>query len=145
MTHNLDSLLVDQMAEALIYADREGVIRRWNAGAEAIFGFAAGEALGQSLDLIIPERLREAHWRGFDAALARGKAQHGRISRITKALTRSGETIYVDMSFAVICDVAGAAIGSLAVAREASARYREEQALRRRLAELEAAGKAEKP
>lgn len=57
----LAGLLVDQMAEALIYADREGIIRRWNAGAEAIFGFRGDEALGRSLDLIIPERLRAAH------------------------------------------------------------------------------------
>lgn len=141
MNPDLDSLLVGQMAEALIYADREGVIRRWNTGAEAIFGFTAGEAIGRSLDLIIPERLREAHWQSFDAALARGAAQHGRVSRITKALTGSGDTIYVDMSFTVVCDATGAAIGSVAVAREATARYQEEQALRRRLAELEATGK----
>lgn len=72
--------------------------------------------------------------------MSRGAAQHGRISRVTKALTRSGESIYVDMSFAVICDGGGTAIGSVAVARDVSARYREEQALKRRLAELEGNG-----
>lgn len=141
MTENLDELLVDQMAEAVIHADREGVVRRWNTGAEALFGFTSGEAIGRSLDFIIPERLREAHWRGFDAALARGATQHGRISRITKALTRQGDTIYVDMSFAVVCDAMGNVVGSVAVARDATSRHREDQALRRRLAELEAAAK----
>lgn len=140
LSPSLDSLLVDQMAEALIYADREGIIRRWNVGAEAVFGFSAGEAIGQSLDLIIPERLRAPHWRGFDAAMMRGAAQHGRVSRVTKALVRGGESIYVDMSFAVVCDGSGVAIGSVAVARDASARYREEQALKKRLAELEGSG-----
>ena len=140
-TSSLDSLLIDQMAEALIFADRQGVIRRWNAGAEAIFGFTAEEAVGQSLDLIIPERLREPHWRGFAAAMERGAAQHGRISRVTKALTGGGNSIYVDMSFAVVTDGKGSVLGSVAVARDVSARYREEQALRKRLAELEGGGR----
>ena len=135
----LDSLLVEYMSEAVIYADGDGLIRRWNPGAEALLGYTAAEAVGQSLDLIIPERLREPHWRGFDAALARGAAAHGRESRVTKALHKDGEARYVDMSFAVVLDDGGRAIGSVAVASDATRRYRDEQALRRRLAELEAA------
>ena len=109
--------MLEQAADALIYADREGVIRFWNAAAERLFGFNASEALGQSLDLIIPERLRAAHWRGFDAAMAGGKTRHAGTPTRTKALTKSGETIYAEMSFAVVKDEASGEIGSIAMAR----------------------------
>lgn len=135
----LESLLVAQLSEAAIFADRDGVIRLWNDSAVAIFGFSREEALGRSLDLIIPERLRPAHWQGYHRAIARGATQHGRRSAITRALTGTGETIYVDMSFAVICDSHGGALGSLAIAREATERYRQDKALRERLATLEQA------
>ena len=139
-TPPLDQLILEQAADALIYANRRGIIERWNQAAATLFGFSADEAIGQSLDLIIPERLRAGHWRGFDAAMMHGAAQHGRVSRVTKALVRGGGSIYVDMSFAVVCDGSGVAIGSVAVARDVSARYREEQALKKRLAELEGNG-----
>jgi len=109
--------LLAQCADAVIYADRTGTIRLWNASAEQMFGFPASEALGQSLDIFIPERLRAAHWAGFDRAMASGRTKHsGRPTR-TKALTRSGETVYVEMSFAVIAENDGTAIGSLAIGR----------------------------
>lgn len=106
-----------QCADAVIYADRTGVIRLWNTAAEAMFGFSTSEAVGQSLDIFIPERLRPAHWAGFDRAMGSGRTKHsGRPTR-TKALTRSGETVYVEMSFAVINDDSGTTLGSLAIAR----------------------------
>lgn len=67
----LDSLIVDQRSDALIFSDIKGSIQRWNAAATSIFGYSASEALGQSLDLIIPEKLRLAHWRGFNEAIER--------------------------------------------------------------------------
>ncbi len=140
--HTLESAaasILRCMPEALIFSDNEGLIRAWNAGAEQVFGFSAAEALGQSLDIIIPERMRRAHWDGFHAAVARGGTKPGRTSMITRSLHKSGEQIYVDMSFAMVKDEAGQLIGSLAVAREATARYTEEKNLRRQLAELSAA------
>lgn len=134
---DLAEAIVEQMAEALIFADREGVIRAWNPAATALFGFAADQAVGRSLDLIIPERLRAPHWEGYDRAIARGVAQHYGESRITRALTDRGETIYVDMSFAVISDSDGQALGALAIARNATLRHQQEKALRERLAVLE--------
>ena len=104
--------------DALIFADKGGLIRAWNAGAEAVFGFSAAEAIGQSLDLIIPERLRAAHDRGFFAAMASGRLASDGKARRTKALTPDGDSVYVTMTFAVISDASGAAIGAAAVARE---------------------------
>lgn len=124
------------MPEALIFSDLEGIIRLWNPGAEAIFGFTATESIGQSLDLIIPEHLRKAHWDGFHKAIVRGGTKPGRGSLVTRSLHKSGGQIYVDMSFAMVKNQAGEMLGAMAVARDATARYLEEKNIRRQLAEL---------
>ena len=134
-----DSLSEDvlrAMPEALIVSDLSGTIRLWNTGAESIFGFPAGQAIGQSLDLIIPEPLLNAHWEGFKKAVICGNTVPGRSSRITRSLHKSGSTIYVDMSFAMVSDRTGKLVGAMAVARDATARYLEEKNLRRTLTEL---------
>jgi len=134
--------ILRSMPEALIFCDLEGIIRVWNGGAEKVFGFSAVEAVGQSLDLIIPERMRKAHWDGFNAAVARGDVKPGRTSMITRSLHKSGDQIYVDMSFAMVKDASGQMIGSMAVARDATARYTEEKNLRKQLMELTAKAQA---
>jgi len=128
--------ILQSMPEALIFADLQGIIQRWNPGAENVFGFTAAEAVGQSLDLIIPERMRKAHWEGFNKAIERGGTLPGRTSAITRAIHKSGDPFYVDMSFAMVKDPAGKLIGSMAVARDATKRFQEEKELRRQLAEL---------
>jgi PAS domain S-box-containing protein len=109
--------ILEQAADAIIFADREGRIRLWNRGAERLFGFTAEQALGQSLDLIIPERLRARHWAGFDAAIASGATKHQGAPTRTKGLCRSGEPLYVEMTFAVVSEPGTGAVGSVAVAR----------------------------
>ncbi|MBK7899163.1 MAG: PAS domain S-box protein [Azonexus sp.] len=111
--------VAEQMADALIYADRAGHIVLWNRAAEALFGHPAAAARGQSLDIIIPERLRAAHWAGYHRALAAGRTRGDGSPTRSKALTAAGETIYVEMSFAVVSDDAGQPLGSVAVARRA--------------------------
>lgn len=69
-----------------IFADREGIVRFWNAAAERIFGHSAASALGQTLDMIVPETLREAHWTGYDRALAAGETKYRGQSLPTKAV-----------------------------------------------------------
>jgi PAS domain S-box-containing protein len=130
--------ILECMSEALIFADTQGVIRIWNPGAECVFGYTAAEAVGRSLDLIIPENLRKPHWEGFDRAISQGATTLGRRSIITRALHKNGQPLYVDMSFAVVKSQAGETIGSTAVARDATQRYLEEKNLRRQLAELSA-------
>lgn len=126
----LGDLIVEQTADAVIYANRDGVIERWNAAASAMFGFGADEALGQNLDIIIPERLRDAHWRGFDAAMASGRTRlHGRPT-LTRAAHKSGRQLYVEMSFAVVVDAVGSTLGSVAVARDVTERIEREKVAR---------------
>lgn len=122
--------LIAQAGDALIFADREGVIRVWNAAATRVFGFDASEALGQSLDLIIPEKLREAHWRGFDQAVATGQMRLGGEPTVTRGVHKSGGRLYVEMTFALVRGADGVAIGSVAVARNVTARVERERALR---------------
>jgi PAS domain S-box-containing protein len=134
----LSRALVDHLADALIFADREGLIRVWNAGAEAVFGYPADEVLGRRLDLLIPERLRPAHWTAFDAAVETGRMKYGRDAMTTRSMHRDGSDLYVDLSFALVRDDAGEVLGSVAVARDITHRFLKEKAARKRLAELEA-------
>jgi PAS domain S-box-containing protein len=127
-TSSLSDLILEQTADALIYANREGVIERWNRAAASMFGYTFAEAYGQSLDLIIPEPLRAAHWRGFEAAMINGSTRlHGRPT-LTRAERSSGGRIYVEMSFALVTDEFGKSIGSVAMAREVTERVLREKA-----------------
>lgn len=134
---NINNLIVEQMADAMIYSNKEGMICGWNAAAESLFGYAKDDAIGQSLDLIIPERLRDAHWFGFNRAMASGTTRLAGHAAITRSLTRSKGTIYVEMSFAVVSDENDNVIGSVAVARDATQRRQNERELRERLETLE--------
>ncbi|MBS1197287.1 MAG: hypothetical protein H6R18_1072 [Proteobacteria bacterium] len=115
---DLCNAILEQGADAIIFADRNGRIQLWNLAAERMFGFRKEEVLGHSLDIIIPERLRAAHWAGFRLAMTSGKTKHAGQPTRTKALHQSGEAIYVEMSFAVINDPQQGAVGSVAIARK---------------------------
>ena len=123
----MDALILEQAAEAVIYANRQGVIERWNAAAVAMFGYSATEAVGQNLDMLIPEHLRKAHWRGFDAAMANGKTRLGGRPTLTRGLHKSGQRLYVEMSFGLVVDAADQALGSVAVARDVTERVEREK------------------
>lgn len=127
--------ILDQAADAIIFADTQGVIRLWNAGAARVFGFRAEEALGKSLDLIIPQHLRQAHWTGFHRALQSRATRLAGRPTMTRGLHQSGGRLYVEMSFAVVRASSGSVIGAVAVARDATARYEQERAQRRQSGE----------
>ena len=134
----LSRTIVDQAPDAIIFADRDGMIRVWNRGAERIFGYPAADALGSSLDLIIPERFRRAHWEGFQRALDTGRTKYADRVLTTRSAHRDGSKLYVDLSFGLVTDDGGAILGALAIARDSTARYAADAALRSRLAALEA-------
>lgn len=119
--------IIEQAADAIIFADVNGVIQSWNRAATATFGFSGAEAVGQSLDIIIPTHLRSAHWAGFRRAMQSGKTRLAGRATTTRALHRNGQRLYVEMSFAVVRDAAGIA-GSVAVARDVTSRYENEKA-----------------
>jgi PAS domain S-box-containing protein len=114
----LSAAILQQSADAIIYADRGGRIQLWNGAAERMFGFTAEQALGQRLDIVIPEHLRMRHWVGYRMAMETGMTKHLGRRMLTKGLHRSVETPYVEMSFAVINDPQSGTVGSVAIARE---------------------------
>jgi len=131
--------IAEQLPDAVIFADREGLIRHWNPGAEAVFGFSAAEVMGQSLDVIIPERLRAPHWAAYHRAIESGHTRGGNEVRTTRALHKDGRKLYVDFSFGLVLDESGVALGSMALGRDVTKRYEELKALRERIAAIDAA------
>ena len=123
----LATLLHEQAPDAVIFAGSDGVIQAWNPAATAMFGFSAEEAMGQSLDLIIPERFRDAHWKGFDHALEVGETKYSGKALPTRSAHKDGTTIYVELTFAIIKDASGSVIGALAHARDITERFLKER------------------
>jgi PAS domain S-box-containing protein len=122
--------IVARAQDAVIVADREGIIRLWNRGAEIIFGFGADEALGRNLDLIVPEKLRRAHNEGYRLAIETGQVRHDGRVLTTRSQHKWGSRLYVELSFSLLKDEAGQVIGAFAIGRDATARHLEEVARR---------------
>ena len=121
--------ILDQVADAVICVDLSGAIIRWNPASSELFGYSAEEALGQSVELIIPEHLRAAHSSGFDAAMTRGTTKlHGRPT-LTRAIHKSGRRLYVEMTFAIVKgDTESEVLGAVAMARDVTERVERERA-----------------
>ncbi|MSP21888.1 MAG: PAS domain S-box protein [Dehalococcoidia bacterium] len=122
--------IIEQLPDPTIFADLEGVIRVWNAAAIQMFGHTAAEALGQNLDLIIPERFREQHWTGYDRALADRDTKYRGQLLTTRSMRKDGTTMYLEMAFAILNDAAGNALGALAQCRDVTERFERERAAR---------------
>ena len=127
---SLDARILEDLADALICADRSGTITRWNRASTALFGFSAQETLGQNLELIIPEHMRAAHWKGFDAAIASGTMKLQGRPTLTRALHKSGRKLYIEMTFALVKDGNGEVAGAAAMARDVTERHERERAAR---------------
>jgi len=132
--------IVEEMPEAVIFADRQGMVRLWNRAAETIFGYSADEALGQSLDLIVPERFRARHWEGYRHVMATGVTRYGQRLLAVPAMRKDGQRISIEFSIALLKDERGEVTGAAAVIRDVTARWQAERELKRRLAALEEPG-----
>jgi PAS domain S-box-containing protein len=136
--------LVRESSEAMVVTDPEGIIRLWNRGAERMFGYAAEEALGNNLDLIIPEKLRARHWKGYEQTMATGRTKYGDQLLGVPATHRDGRRLSIEFSVALLRDENGETAGISAVMRDVTERRAGEKALHLKVAELErlAAGTA---
>jgi PAS domain S-box-containing protein len=128
--------IVHGTQDAIIFSDRDGIIGLWNPGAESIFGYSAQEALGQSLDLIIPEKLRARHWNGYHKVMATGSTRYGEELLAVPAIRKDGKRISVEFSIVLLRSPAGVVLGSAAIIRDVTARWQKEKELRDRLADL---------
>jgi PAS domain S-box-containing protein len=129
--------LVAAAGDAIIVADREGLIRLWNPAAGRLFGFTAEEAVGRSLDLIIPDRFRDRHWSGYREVVRTAQTRYGTDVLRVPAVRKDGRRISIAFTVALLSDGASNVTGIAAIVRDETSRWEEEQALRRRLAELE--------
>ena len=141
-----DSIEIEQLChriisdsnDAIMFADRTGAIRLWNSGAERMFGYTESEALGQSLDLIIPENLRGRHWEGYFRVMESGSSHYSVDLLSAPALRKDGSRISTEFSMVLVKDAGGKVLGVAAVIRDVSARWQREKELKERIRVLEA-------
>ena len=130
--------LVEASRDAIIFADKDGLVRLWNVGAEAMFGYRAGEMEGQSLDRIIPEALRAWHNEGFRRVMAKGESRYAADLLAVPGLKKDGSRISLEFTITLIKDDAGEVLGAAAILRDVSIRWQREREMKKRLAALEA-------
>jgi PAS domain S-box-containing protein len=140
LPNDFATTLVRDGADAVVYADAAGAIRFWNKAATRIFGYAEAEALGASLDLIIPERLRARHWQGYREVMAGRESRYAEGALLAvPALHKDGRQLSVEFTILPF-RAGGRLIGIAAVMRDVTARFEETRALRRELAAAKAKG-----
>jgi PAS domain S-box-containing protein len=130
--------IVEESPIAILCADREGKIRFWNSGAEAMFGFRAVEALGKSMELIIPENLRARHWEGWARVMASGVTKYGRDALAVPAIRKDSSRISIEFNIILLRAPAGEVLGAAAMVQDVTARWQQQKELKARLAALEA-------
>jgi PAS domain S-box-containing protein len=128
--------LVDHLADAVLVADRDGILTYWNAAAERIFGWSAAEAVGRSLDLIIPVRLRARHWEGYRQVMEAGVTRYGDTLLEVPALHRDARPLSIAFTLTVVTDPSGRVDRLVAVVRDDTSRWQERRRLRSGLEEL---------
>jgi PAS domain S-box-containing protein len=132
---------VQAAGDAIVAAGTDGSILLWNPAAERIFGYTEQEALGQSLDLIIPERLRNRHWEGYRKVMQTGKTRYGTEVLRVPAVHKDGHRLSIAFTVALLYSPNHVVQAIVAIIRDETSRWEEESALRQRLAELETKNK----
>ena len=130
--------LVEAVGDAIVVCDAKGAITFWNPAAERLFGFAEHEALGRSLDLIIPEKQRQRHWDGYNKTMQTGQTRYGNDVLRVPALHKDGRTLSSAFTVAMLFSAEKTVTAIIAIIRDDTARFYEERELRKRLADLEA-------
>jgi PAS domain S-box-containing protein len=130
--------LLDDSPDGILVADKEGIIRFWNSGAALIFGHTAQEALGQSLDLIIPENLRSRHWEGYWRVMASGETKYKTGLLSSPGIRKDGSRVSLEFSMVLLRDAAGELYGCASIMRDITLRWQQEKQLKERLAACEA-------
>ncbi|MEI6208773.1 MAG: PAS domain S-box protein [Desulfuromonadales bacterium] len=137
MDNSLKQLL-DDAPDAILISDREGIIRYWNNGAERMFGHTAAEAVGQSLDLIIPENLRGRHWEGYGRVMASGETKYKTGLLSSPGVRKDGTRVSLEFSMILLRDESGVMTGCASIMRDVTERWKKEKELKERLSICEA-------
>ena len=138
MNTSVDLLqLIECVGDAIIVADAQEKIVLWNPAATRIFGYTESEALGQTLDLIVPERQRQRHNEGYSKSMETGTTRYGTSLLKVPAKHKDGSTLSIGFTVGMLFDAQQKANGVVAIIRDETERFSEERALKRRLADLE--------
>ena len=129
--------IIENSQDAILFADREGIIELWNSGAEAIFGYTKEEVRGKSLDLIVPEKLRQRHWDGYQKVMNTGKTRYGKELLKVSAIRKDGRSISVEFTIMLVRNLQNEIIGTAAIIRDVTERWKQEKELKQKLKLLE--------
>ena len=130
--------LVNDSPDAILISDREGIISFWNAGAEQMFGHLSADAVGQSLDLIIPENLRGRHWEGYRQVIVSGETKYKTGLLSSPGVRKDGSRVSLEFSIVLLRDDAGGMLGCASIMRDVTERWKKEKELKERLNSCEA-------
>lgn len=130
--------LVNNSPDAILVADREGIISFWNAGAEQMFGYSSAHAVGQSLDLIIPENLRGRHWEGYRRVMLSGETKYTTGLLSSPGVRKDGSRVSLEFSMILLRDESGRMQGCASIMRDVTERWQREKEMRERLTACEA-------
>lgn len=134
----LSQKILEGTMTAVVFADRDGTIRLWNAGAAAMFGYSAEEATGKNLDIIIPEKHRKAHWTGYQRVMETGATRFAKDTLKVPAVRKDGSRMSLEFTITMVRDDGGKLLGVAAILSDVTERWNKEKALRTKLSELEA-------
>ena len=125
--------IIENSQDAILFADRDGIVNLWNSGAEAIFGYKAEEIQGKNLDLIIPEKLRQRHWDGYQGVMKTGETRYGKELLKVPAMRKDGKTISVEFTILLVRNRQNEIIGTAAIIRDVTERWNQEKELKKKL------------
>jgi PAS domain S-box-containing protein len=129
--------IIENSQDAILFADRDGIIDLWNSGAEEIFGYTKEEAQGKSLDLIVPEKLRQRHWEGYHTVMKTGKSRYGKELLKVPAIRKDGTSISVEFTIMLVRNLRNEIIGTAAIIRDVTERWKQERELKQKIKLLE--------
>jgi PAS domain S-box-containing protein len=130
--------LIEAVGDAVMACDAQGAITLWNPACERMFGHTEAEVLGKTMDMIIPERLRKRHWEGYEKTMATGVTKYGHDVLRVPAVHKDGRTLSIAFTVAMLYSQDGKISAIASIIRDETARFNEDRALRKRVAELEA-------
>jgi PAS domain S-box-containing protein len=129
--------IIDFAQDGILFADQDGNIQLWNSGAETIFGYTREEAIGKSLDLIVPEKLRERHWKGYLRVMETGESRYGSELLKVPAIRKDGSTISVEFTILLVRNYQNEIIGTVAILRDVTEGWKQEKELKQKIKFLE--------
>ena len=129
--------IIENSHDAILFSNLDGIIDLWNSGAEEIFGYKKEEAVGKSLDLIIPEKLRQRHWDGYQKVMKTGESRYGKELLKVPALRKDGTSISVEFTISLVRNLQNEIMGTAAIIRDVTERWKQEKELKQKIKLLE--------